>query len=90
MEYTLYKTETFVIDVVVESGKRLIEQREIIEFLEAEGYLTQCGSAFEIDLINDIIENLDWSRIKKEVKESSVFESDEEVEEIEESDVETD
>jgi hypothetical protein len=90
MEYTLYKTETFVIDVVVESGMRLLEQREIMQFLEAEGYLTQCGSGFEIDLINDIIENLDWSRIKKEIKDSSIFGSDEEVEEIEESEVETD
>jgi hypothetical protein len=89
MEYTLYKTETFIVDVVVESGKRLLEQREIMEFLEAEGHLTLCGSGFEIDLINDIIENLDWNRIKKEIKDSSVCGSDdEELEEIEISDVE--
>lgn len=91
MEYTLYKTETFIVDVVVESGKCLLEQREIMEFLEAEGHLTQCGSGFEIDLLNDLMENLDWNRIKKEIKDSSVCGSDdEEVEEIEESEVETD
>jgi hypothetical protein len=90
MEYTLYKTETFIVDVVVESGKCLLEQREIMQFLELQGYLTLCGSGFEIDLINDIIENLDWNRIKKEIKDSSVCSSDdEELEEIEISDVET-
>jgi len=90
MEYTFYKAESFIIDIVVESGKRLLEQREIMEFLAEQGYLTQYGSGFEVDLINDIIENLDWSRIKKEIKDSSVFDSDEEVEEVELSDVETD
>ena len=86
MEYTLYKTETFVIDVVVESGKRLIEQREIMEFLEAEGHITQCGSGFEIDLLNDLMDNLDWTRIKKEIKDSSVYGSDTEDEEEEDED----
>jgi hypothetical protein len=90
MEYTFYKAESFIIDIVVESGKRLLEQREIMEFLAEQGYLTQYGSGFEVDLINDIIENLDWSRIKKEIKDSTVFDSDEEVEEVEISDVETD
>jgi hypothetical protein len=90
MEYTLYKTETFIIDIVVESGKRLLEQREIMEFLEAEGHLTQCGSGFEIDLINDIMDNLDWNKIKKEIRDSSVYGSDSEKEEEEESEIETD
>ena len=84
MDYTLYKTETFIVDVVSESGKRLLEQREIMEFLDAEGYLTQCGSAFEIDLINDIMDSLNWAKIKKEIKDSSVCSSDEEEEEEQE------
>jgi hypothetical protein len=80
MEYTLYKTETFIVDVVLESGKRLLEQREIMEFLQSEGFLTQCGSAFETDLVNDVFDNLDWSKIKRDIKDGTC-ESDEENEE---------
>jgi hypothetical protein len=85
MEYTLYKTETFIIDVVIESGKCLLERVEIMDFLNAEGYLTQCGSSFEIDLLDDLLDNVNWTRIKKEIKDSSVWDTDEEIEEIEES-----
>ena len=82
MEYTLYKTETFIVDVVLESNTQLLEQREIMQFLQSEGYLTQCGSAFETDLINDIFDSLDWSKIKRDIKENMTV-SDEENEELE-------
>jgi hypothetical protein len=70
-----YKTENFIVNIVVESGRKLLEQADILAFMEAEGYLTLNGSAFETDILQDVLSNLKWHRIIDEIQQSSSWES---------------
>jgi hypothetical protein len=71
-----YKAENFIVDVVVEKGKKLFSREDIIEFLFEEGYLTHNGSGFEIDLLEDVMDELDWERILKCIDDNSDWETE--------------
>ena len=89
-----YKTENFIIEIVVESGRKILEQADILAFMEAEGYLTLNGSAFETDILHDVLNSLNWNRITKDIQLNSDWEStdtdtdtDTDIEEEEEQDL---
>jgi len=65
--YIIYKTERFIIDVVVEKGVPLSTRESIVQLLFEEGFLTDNGSAFESDIINDVLDDLNWKSIIEEI-----------------------
>lgn len=72
--------EKDILHVLNYSNCKEVTREDIIQFLIDEGYLTFAGSDFENEIIQESLDNLDWSHICDCMKEWNTMASDSETE----------